>query len=165
MNEHSSAASVREDRLERLLREFYAAEMPAALRDCTAAGGPSARTVPVSANGHQSPPLSRTLGLTAALAALMLALSALLWSGSRPAETPHGNQFQANDAGGAGSYRVPAGEHLPTPFPDAGPGRQPVELQSGSHSGVPVGTEPDGAAGGDNDFPELDIRIIPIDDR
>ena len=133
--------------LEDLLRAFYAAEMPADLRRTTAAEGTvvrSGRIEPAPAGTRSG----RRLGLTAMLTTLLLAASAFVLVPSAAPPTGHPGDESANQLPGT----------TPT---DVAVDRLPVELQ-GAHGGsVPASAAPADEAGGE--FPEFDIRILPID--
>ena len=132
--------------LEDLLRAFYAAEMPAELRgSATGTSRPAAR---LAQGGRVSSGTrgGRRLGLTAMLTTLLLAASAFVLV---PSAVP-----PADRSGGASADRS-SGENRP----ERSPG--PVELQ-GAHGGsVPASAAPADEA--DGEFPEFDIRILPID--
>ncbi|HUG91605.1 MAG TPA: hypothetical protein VML55_12260 [Planctomycetaceae bacterium] len=146
--------------LERMLRAYFASEMPPDLRRNTespqsASGGELARRT-----GGDRPRASGRLGLTVMLASLMLASSALLWSPRAPSPGKNAASGVAGEAGGHATD--PAGErHLPQ---EAGRLHGPVELRGRSDRGVPVeSSDAEGRAGPSQEFPEFDIRIIPID--
>jgi hypothetical protein len=143
--------------LEELLREFFAAEMPLALLQQTEpAEGAARRAAAGTALHHggqpgEPRPGGRTLGLTAVLASLMLMASVLAWA-PRGEDPPQAN--------------VSRGQRPVVPAESDGTGRVPVELRGPSGSNVPVNVPSGDEAGDDRgEFPELDIRILPIDDR
>jgi len=149
-----------EDGLERLLREFYVAEMPPALIHGTEA--PDGPVRQAGAGNSPDPGRSggRTLGLTAVLASLMLMASALVWAPRRE-RSPETNVSRAAEAGHAPhDERQPGG-----PAAAESPSRGPVEFRGRTEDGIPVDVPGGDEAGeGGDRFPELDIRILPIED-
>ena len=137
--------------LEDLLRAFYAAEMPAELRSGSTAAADRAvarpRCVERVSSGTRG---GRRLGLTAMLTTLLLAASAFVLVPSTVPPTGRSGGESADRAFGESRLAVPADRS-----------RGPVELE-GAHGGsVPASAAPADEAEGD--FPEFDIRILPID--
>ena len=136
---------------EALLRDFYAGEMPAGVdgdkrRDVRIAPGSTAG--PAAARARHP---SGMLGLTAAAGSLALAL----WAFAPGLSRPSGREPAATSAGHANRGEATAIEGVDTP-------EGPVELRGIERAGDPVRLNPDTGAEVDRQFPELEIRIIPI---
>jgi hypothetical protein len=138
--------------LDDLLREFYAAEMPAELCG-SAVDRPVAASVAITRRPARSSP-GRRFSLTAMLATLLLAASAFVLM-------PHVVSRTSRTGADAVSGESRADQTDIAAEPPAGSGRGPVELQGAPDSSVPASTAP--ANGADDQFPEFDIRILPID--
>lgn len=139
-----------ETSLEHLLRSFYAAELPAEFRGGTTAPADRPTARPGRGGRVSGARGGRRLGLTAMLTTLLLAASAFVLVPS--AVPPAGRS-------GVESADRSSGEVPPDVAADRI--RGPVELQGADGGSVPASAAPADEA--DGDFPEFDIRILPID--